>query len=47
MESYVAYLIKDSDVPMVRDSVMVLNPTLIMNKFNFDFRHVLLQLTLS
>jgi hypothetical protein len=28
MESYVAYLIKDSDVPMVRDSVMVLNPTL-------------------
>ena len=28
MESYVAYLIKDSDVPMVRDSAMVLNPTL-------------------
>jgi len=27
MESYVAYLIKDSYDPMVSDSVMVLNPT--------------------
>ena len=28
MKSYVAYLIKDNDVPMDRVSVMVLNPTL-------------------
>jgi len=28
MQYYVAYLIKDNDVPMVRTSVMVLNPTL-------------------
>jgi hypothetical protein len=28
MKSYVAYLIKDNDVPMVKASAMVLNTTL-------------------